>query len=150
MAETVMEYTGTLVVHTCGECGIVFGMERSFYRRKKEDHTVWFCPNGHNRVFMGTTESEKLKKEIEEQQKVIRYKQDRIDNLHNHLTQQKAKTRAEKAAKTRLKNRVTHGGCPCCNRTVKQLAEHMRTEHPEVVNAPEINPIHEKINLKRS
>lgn len=44
--------------------------------------------------------------------------------------------RAEKAAKTRLKNRAKAGVCPCCNRTFKQLAAHMKTQHPNWNNTP--------------
>lgn len=40
MAET-QTYIGILVVHECGNCGIVFGMTRDFYERKLNDHTGW-------------------------------------------------------------------------------------------------------------
>lgn len=38
--------------------------------------------------------------------------------------------RAEKAAKTRIKNRIARGVCPCCKRTFQNLAAHMQTQHP--------------------
>ncbi|WP_159103999.1 hypothetical protein [Rhodopseudomonas sp. B29] len=31
---------------------------------------------------------------------------------------------------TKIKNRVGHGVCPCCNRTFANLARHMAGEHP--------------------
>lgn len=40
---------------------------------------------------------------------------------------------AQKAATTRLKNRVKMGICPCCHRTFKQLAAHMKKKHPGFV-----------------
>jgi hypothetical protein len=33
---------------------------------------------------------------------------------------------------------VAAGVCPCCKRTVKQLAAHMKEKHPEFVNNPEM------------
>jgi hypothetical protein len=39
--------------------------------------------------------------------------------------------RAEKAAKTKIKNRVAKGVCPCCNRTFQNLADHMKSKHPD-------------------
>lgn len=42
--------------------------------------------------------------------------------------------RAVKAAGTRaskLKLRAANGVCPCCNRTFKQLAAHMSSQHPK-------------------
>ena len=44
-----------------------------------------------------------------------------------------AETRAAaaKAREHRLKRRVAAGTCPCCQRTVAQLARHMQTKHPD-------------------
>jgi len=52
--------------------------------------------------------------------------QTRADRDHKE-----AQRRAEKAAKTRIKNRIGNGVCPCCNRTFKDLASHMKCKHPE-------------------
>ncbi len=38
--------------------------------------------------------------------------------------------RAQKAAKTKLKNRIKHGVCPCCKRTFQNIAKHIATKHP--------------------
>ena len=34
---------------------------------------------------------------------------------------------------TRIKKRVANGVCPCCNRTFKDLAAHMSTQHPDYI-----------------
>lgn len=31
----------------------------------------------------------------------------------------------------KLKKRASAGICPCCNRTVSQMARHMKSKHPE-------------------
>ena len=38
---------------------------------------------------------------------------------------------AYKGHLTRVKRRVGNGVCPCCNRTFKNLADHMTTKHPD-------------------
>ena len=46
-----------------------------------------------------------------------------------------AERKAEKALKEtkRLKKRAAAGTCPCCSRTVIQMARHMKTKHPDFV-----------------
>jgi hypothetical protein len=39
--------------------------------------------------------------------------------------------RAYKGQATRLRNRAKAGVCPCCKRTVSQLARHMASKHPD-------------------
>lgn len=34
---------------------------------------------------------------------------------------------------TKLKNRVGHGVCPCCNRSFGNLARHIESEHPTFI-----------------
>lgn len=123
-------YTGELVVVTCGECGITFGMDQNFYDRKRKDHSVWYCPNGHNRVYNAKTQLEKEKEELEY----------RVSNLHSVLESKnstihslKYSNRALKAAKTKIINRVKNGVCPCCNRTFANLQNHFKTVHPELL-----------------
>lgn len=141
-------FTGVLVLETCCNCGMHFGMEASYQKKRLDDQQSFYCPNGHPQHYTGPTPEQKLKRQLEEAQKVIDFNTNRINKLHDNLTIQKNKTRAEKAAKTRLKNRVKNGICPCCNRSVKQLADHMKMMHPEYVEAKPINPLLVKINNK--
>lgn len=138
MAET-QTYIGILVVHECGNCGIVFGMTRDFYERKLNDHTGWCCPNGCNRIFTAKSEAEKLREELTRKEAAITYLHDRVEKLNYSV-------RAQKAAKTKIMNRVKNGVCPCCNRTFQNLQSHFIKSHPELVKQVSINPIHKKIN----
>lgn len=38
-----------LVQYTCAEsgCGISFWVTKGYSNRRKEDHTTFYCPNGH-------------------------------------------------------------------------------------------------------
>lgn len=121
-----------LIHMSCGECGIQFAMDEDKYNRCHDKGEGWYCPNGHSRIFT-QSENKRLKERITELENTAGYLRRAKENLHNQLTEQTHKTRAEKAAKTRIKNRIKHGVCPCCNRTFKQLAEHMKTQHPEYI-----------------
>lgn len=44
---------------------------------------------------------------------------------------------AQRGVTTRIKNRVKHGVCPCCQRTFRQLAAHMKSKHPDFVSTTE-------------
>lgn len=48
---------------------------------------------------------------------------------------ERATKKADKAeaARKRVVKRAAVGVCPCCTRTVHQLARHMKTKHPEFV-----------------
>lgn len=129
MAETIV-YTGTLIVVTCGSCGTRHAIPEQLQRQAKEYGKKWYCPTGCHITYVNN-DLEEARKELERQQRIIQNKQERIESLHNRLTEEKHKVRAEKAAKTRLKNRVKNGVCPCCNRTFSNLLNHMKNQHPE-------------------
>lgn len=128
-------YTGALIVQTCCNCGIVFGVDSETDKRRRNDHKSFYCPNGHSQFYSRKSDAERLKDELQEKQRQLDYKDSRINSLHDKLTQKNHQLRAEKGAKTRIKNRVKHGVCPCCNRTFKQLATHMKDQHPEYVQS---------------
>ncbi len=45
--------TSTLVIHECGQCGMLFAMPKSFQEARKEDGGTFCCPAGHRRVYTG-------------------------------------------------------------------------------------------------
>lgn len=132
MAET-LTYLETLTITHCGVCGIKHAIPSELYNKAKDYGESWCCPKGHNLVFV-TTEKEKLENKIASLERSLTYKQSRLDETFTDLVKSRNEARAQKAAKTRLKNRVKHGVCPCCNRTFKQLTEHMKTTHPDYIS----------------
>jgi len=89
---------------------------------------------GHQWVYK-KTKAEKLKEELKaerESRARERASNDQYEaRLRDERDSYKNKARAQKAAKTRLKNRVAAGVCPCCNRTFQNLARHMDHQHPD-------------------
>jgi hypothetical protein len=111
-------------------------MATDLYDRRLKDHEVFYCPNGHPQHFTGTDPDKKRIAELERQ---IAAEKANAESAHRQ--RQWAESRAKganiqagkaKAAKRRLEARVNCGVCPHCRRTVKQMAAHIKTKHPEV------------------
>ena len=122
-------YTGELTVLTCW-CGLKHAVPAELRRRQLRQHNDGenvmeiFCPLGHGYVPSGESKAAKLERQLQRERQ--RHDQTRADRDHKENQR-----RAEKAAKTRLKNRARMGLCPCCNRHFKDLQRHINRMHPE-------------------
>jgi hypothetical protein len=98
---------------SCPVCGVHYGIEEKFIKRKREKGDDWFCPNGHNLISKNLT----------------------IDRLEKDIKKANRKAKA--------------GVCPCCNRTFKQLADHMKVKHPDFHQPlQKVSKLNQKINAK--
>ncbi len=130
MLDTMTD-TSTLVITSCPSCGIKFAMPESKYNACREDSKQsFYCPNGHCLSYF-ESRSTKLERELfrekashDRSKAWGRDQSARADKVTRKLT-------ATKGVVTRIKNRVGNGVCPCCNRTFKQLARHMKKQHPQ-------------------
>lgn len=103
----------TIESATCPACGTVFGMEANLQKRLREDHSTFYCPNGHSQYYPAKS---------------------KVEVLQDELTRERAahdQTKADRDSKERKLNRVSKGVCPCCNRTFQNLQLHMKTKHPK-------------------
>lgn len=125
-----LNFTETLTIKCCPACSIRYAAPESMFVRIKERGGSWYCPNGHSLQFH-ESEADRLKKALDIEKRAAEYKDQRIKRLHDDLDASNNRLRATKAAKTRLKNRIAAGVCPCCNRTFQDLARHMVGKHPE-------------------
>lgn len=117
----------------CGACGIEFDVPEHFYEDRYKTGKGWFCPNGHSRVFKESAVDLMRRERDRALQQVARAEQEAAANL-------RAYERVQKETK-KLKRRAATGVCPCCTRTVGQLARHMKTKHPEFVAAEVTNVV---------
>lgn len=107
----------------CPRCGIEYAAPMTFMEECRKDPAIFFyCPNGHSRHF-SESEADKLRKERDRLTQRLAQKDDEIRDLEN-------RRRAAISQVTKLKNRVGHGICPCCNRTFENLQRHMTSKHP--------------------
>lgn len=116
MPETLSLYT-TLTQEICITCGCVFAIPARLQEQLIKNHQGFYCPNGHPQSYCGETEEAKLRKEL---RIANEYKAEYIEQ-RNKLQKQL----------NDIKERISKGVCPCCNRTFKQLTRHIKTKHPE-------------------
>lgn len=143
MSHTITELI-TLETQVCCACGITFAMPSHYVSKLRESKNNFYCPNGHTLAFQESAKDREIARLKEEKDQAERSRM----YLHNQLTE-KAQDIAKLQRQIKTRNRrIAAGVCPCCNRTVKQLAEHMKTMHPEVINAPKVPALHKKISSK--
>ncbi len=111
-----------LAQETCCNCGVKFGLAHDYKEERLKDHRNFSCPNGHQQHYTGETEADRLKKELENEKR-------RHEFTKNQSEMHKRSASANKGLLTKIKNRVKHGVCPCCNRSFINLARHMKTKH---------------------
>lgn len=109
---------------TCAECGIVFGLGEGFIHYRRKDHRTFWCPNGHTQVYKAETDADRYKRLYEEANARSVSVREEYESL------KRSAAKAKKELKS-LKLRTAAGVCPCCTRTVSQLAAHMASKHPE-------------------
>lgn len=127
--ETIQE---TFHVVSCYTCGCRFGINEQMYKRAVRDKRgCVYCPSCQNATcWTGETVDQKRARMAEA--KLVRERA-KHDQTKAELKHSQHRCRAEKAAKTRLKNRAAAGVCPCCSRTFQDLARHMASKHPNFV-----------------
>jgi len=130
-----MQFTGELTIVTCW-CGIKHAVPsdlRSFQlRRRDEGEKYWvYCPLGHTYAPAGESKAEQLEKQLARERASHDQTAAALRQQRDLRKSAEYRERAQKAAKTRIKNRVKNGVCPCCNRTFQNLLQHMKNQHPE-------------------
>lgn len=111
-------------VEQCYKCGVPFAMTTDFKRQRKEDRQAFYCPNGHGQVYVGKSEADKLRDELERKQHALDAERGRAIALEQQRDQ-------IAKAHRKMRDRLRNGVCPCCKRTFQNLMAHMRTEHPD-------------------
>lgn len=116
----------------CCECGVPMALDAETYSVLKRSGANFYCPHGHPQHFpRGKTVEQKLRDELTEERRRRERAEQRIAMEQDERKAIERKLAAQKGQTTRLKNRAKAGVCPCCNRTFKQLAAHMKSQHPE-------------------
>lgn len=118
--------TLNFVLENCCNCGIPFMMPKYYNDRLvREPGTTFYCPNGHPQSYVGKTEAQKLKEQMEKDR--IQNEKD-LEFLQNRLLDE---MNEKKVLSNQLK-RVHKGVCPCCNRSFQNLKKHIENKHPEL------------------
>lgn len=123
-------YTGLIEPTSCGVCGVHFGMQADMLRKCRDTGAEFYCPNGHRLVFR-QTEAEKLRDQLAAAKGREDQLRARVTSLDGEVEHQRKRVQGYQGALTKVKKRVGNGVCPCCQRTFKDLARHMGTQHPD-------------------
>ncbi len=113
-----------LEMETCITCGIAFAVPSDWRVHIKRSHEWFYCPNGHQQHYSSESDMEKARRLAREAEESRDWYRRRLDSEQNH-------SRALRGHLTRQKTRAAAGACPCCKRTFKQLARHMKAKHPD-------------------
>ncbi|TPM53235.1 hypothetical protein FJ959_22140 [Mesorhizobium sp. B2-2-4] len=128
---TIIIYGQSHMIWTCKTCGVVATCPTDLYDQRRKSGGFNSCPSGHQWGWSKEdSEDEKVRRELDLLKQRLAQKDDEI------AWQRRMREDAEKTASvrkgqvTRLRNRAAAGVCPCCNRTVSQMAKHMQSKHP--------------------
>jgi protein-arginine kinase activator protein McsA len=114
-----------LVVETCINCDVVYAVDKDYQARRRKDHRLFYCPNGHGQHYTAENKEDRLAREkrvLESQLQQEREARDReVGELRSQIQRQA--------------QRVNNGVCPHCHRTFSQLARHMKAKHADVCAA---------------
>jgi hypothetical protein len=89
------------------------------------------CAYGHEQhLCAGESDETKLRRERDLLTQRLAEKDDEIKRQRELHEATERQLSAAKGRVTRIKNRVSHGVCPCCNRTFENLQRHMHSKHP--------------------
>jgi hypothetical protein len=124
-----LTYTDTLTIIECGHCHIPFAIPHDMYLNRVKDGRLFYCPNGHN-IGYTDTENKILKRQLA-------YAEGRAVHLADQLESEKRSKAALKGHMTRMRNRITNGVCPWCNRSFLNVRNHVHHMHPEHVEKME-------------
>lgn len=114
--------------YTCKRSIWMTELERATLR---ENGATFHCMWGHlNHYPAGKTRDQILREERDEAIRQRNLETQRAARLREERDAANRSLVAQRAATTRLRNRVKNGLCPCCNRSFVQLARHMATQHP--------------------
>ncbi len=135
MTESVMIGRDLHVIASCPTCSTKHTLPESLYetaRARRGPSGTWvYCPHGHRWHYTeGESEKDKLRRERNQLQQLLARKDDDLNRLRESERAAWRSASAHKGQVTKLKNRSKAGVCPCCNRTFKQLAAHMKNKHP--------------------
>lgn len=125
--------TLTVLMHPteCTTCGMPFCVPHDFDQRNRTlSNRKWFCPQGHHNYY-GESVKDKMQREVDAANARANLWRERSYEKDAQLQISKREHAATKGKLTKHKKRAAAGVCPCCNRTFKQLAAHMKQQHPD-------------------
>lgn len=121
----------------CCACSGTFAIDAALNKRARVDKKVpvYCAACGTKQGWGGQTPIDRARTEVNSE--LVRLKQ---KNEHLEAVAESRRERAETAERslsatkgvvTKIKNKISKGICPCCNRSFTNLRRHMNSKHPD-------------------
>lgn len=123
----------------CCDCRCSFAVPAQTRRQWVETGGNFFCPAGHQQHYT-EPDIQKLRKQLERVEREKKWAQDNAQAERRAREMTERRLIGQKAAKTRLRNRIKNGVCPCCQRSFLNLRDHISTKHPDFQADEESSP----------
>lgn len=152
MGAFALQYNLYFESEECCSCHAPFMMTQDSRKRLINNHGTFWCPYcGTSQHYYGKTKEQKLKEELARERERKEAALRRANEANQRADEQAAKAEVATKSKQRIKNRIKHGICPCCNRTFKNLQRHMKTKHKDFVsNSESLKEIRESMELSQN
>jgi hypothetical protein len=118
----------------CCQCKSEIWLPDALYEAAQHGRgtVTFYCPYGHPQVFAkGETDLDKMRRERDRLAQQVAERDDEVRRQRELREGTERQLSATRGVVTRIKNRVGHGVCPCCNRTFENLARHMASKHAD-------------------
>lgn len=137
MSETTT-YVGTLNVLDCADCNMSFGITPRFEKDRRDDHKTFYCPLGHHNYYPYKSDKQKLREQRDTARRGKAAAEGRACRAREDAEHEKRRSAAARGQVTKIKNRISKGVCPCCNRTFVNVSRHMKSQHPEFIGTAHV------------
>ena len=119
-----------LATITCGSCGGIYAVAETFRLHKQVKGGYWNCPYCQCLWGFGESEISKVRDQLRAAEEKVERERKRTEWAQQEARITERRRRALKGHLTKMKKRVSHGLCPCCNRNFENLHRHMKVKHP--------------------
>lgn len=123
----------------CYRCKSEVWLPLDLYTACKHSSKIgFFCPYGHEQIFAeGETEETKLRRERDQLKQNIAFWEQETASARRERDEAKKLASSRRTALIKTRKLAGAGVCPCCHRSVRQMALHMKSKHPKF-NAEEV------------
>jgi hypothetical protein len=118
------------VIVNCAICGVPFTLEKDYERRRREDHSSFYCPSGHSNFFPAKSDVEQLRHELNIANSNSAALREQLEIRKEDVRKMERKLIARKGQVTKYKNQAQKGKCLYCEHQFPDLEKHMKDKHP--------------------
>lgn len=122
------------------DCGILFAVPELWLANKRRDHSDLWCPNGHSQAFLSKSKEDQLRDQLAAARKDLDAQRIYAQRLEDRTTRLRRSVAAQKGVATRLRNKAVAGICAFCEHEFPNVAEHVKSAHPEESLEPDPEP----------